>query len=111
MSAAALLDEHVRRFNNGVLTGDFGEMLELFTGDGVLAFDGVPVGPFEGRAAIAEAYRDQPPDDEIEVLDVDERPDGVVAGYAWRANPGKRAGELRLTVRGGLIERLVVTFG
>jgi hypothetical protein len=33
-----------------------------------------------------------------------------VAGYAWRRRPDKRAGELRLTVDGALITRLVVTF-
>jgi hypothetical protein len=111
MSTAALLAEHVRRLNDGVRTGDFGAMLEQFAPDAVLAFEGVPVGPFEGRVAIAEVYREQLPDDEITVLDVEERPDDVVAGYAWNSEPARRAGELRLTVRDALIERLVVTFG
>ena len=105
-----LLDDHVRRFNEGVRSGDFRPMLEQFTDDAELAFEGVPVGPFAGRDAIAAAYRDQPPDDTLAVLGVEETPDGVVAAYAWSREPGVRAGEMRLTVRGDRISRLVVTF-
>jgi steroid delta-isomerase len=105
-----LLDEHVKRFNAGVRSGDFAPMLENFADDATMTFEGVPVGPFVGRDAIADAYREQPPDDELDVLD--RRSDGtsVVAGYAWRRTPQTRAGELRLTVEGDRITRLVVTF-
>jgi hypothetical protein len=72
--------------------------------------EGVPVGPFVGKDAIAEAYRERPPDDELDVLDVRQDGDTVVAGYAWRREPDVRAGELRLTVGSGRIVRLVVTF-
>jgi steroid delta-isomerase len=105
-----LLDDHVERFNAAVRSGDFGPMLENFADDATMAFEGVPVGPFVGKEAIAEAYRVQPPDDELDVLDVREDGDTVVAGYAWRRTPDVRAGELRLTVDGGRITRLVVTF-
>src|SRR3954468_453927 len=47
--AAALLAAHVERFNAGVATGDWARMLEGFAADAVLAFEGVPVGPFHGR--------------------------------------------------------------
>ncbi len=41
-----------------------------------------------GRAAIAAAYRDQPPDDEIELLNVDQDGEGqVVASYAGPSVP------------------------
>ena len=106
----ALLEDHVERFNEGVRTGDFARMLENFADDATMAFEGVPVGPFVGRDAIAQAYRDQPPDDELDVLDSRRDGDTIVAGYAWRREPEKRAGELRLTVEGGRIARLVVTF-
>jgi RimJ/RimL family protein N-acetyltransferase len=106
----ALLEDHVERFNEGVRTGDFGRMLENFAADATMAFEGVPVGPFVGHDAIARAYRDQPPDDELDVLDTRHDGDTVVAGYAWRREPVKRAGELRLTVDGNRITRLVVTF-
>ena len=105
-----LLDEHVKRFNEGVRSGDFAPMLENFADDATMTFDGVPVGPFVGRVAIAAAYREQPPDDELDALDTRSDGDTVVAGYAWRREPDQRAGELRLTVDGALITRLVVTF-
>ena len=104
-----LLDEHVKRFNAAVRSSDFGPMLENFADDATMAFEGVPVGPFVGKDAIAEAYRERPPDDELDVLDVREDGDTVVAGYAWRREPDVRAGELRLTVGSGRIVRLVAT--
>jgi len=105
-----LLREHVERFNAGVRAGDFTPMLDGLSDDAELEFVGVPAGPFHGRAEIAEAYRVQPPDDEILIVDEHAEEDTVVAGYAWSANPDTRAGELRLTVRDGLIRRMVVTF-
>jgi steroid Delta-isomerase len=105
-----LLEDHVERFNEGVRAGDFTRMLENFADDATMAFEGVPVGPFTGRDGIAQAYREQPPDDELDVLDTRRDGDTIVAGYAWRRAPEQRAGELRLTVADGKITRLVVTF-
>jgi len=105
-----ILEDHVERFNEGVRTGDFTRMLENLAPDATMAFEGVPVGPFTGREEIAQAYRDQPPDDELDVLDSRRDGDTIVAGYAWRREPGKRAGELRLTVAGDRITSLVVAF-
>jgi steroid Delta-isomerase len=85
-------------------------MLEYFADDAELVFEGVPVGPFRGRAEIAAAYREQPPDDEVELLGIREEDDDAVASYGWSREPGVRAGELRLTRRDGLIARLVVSF-
>lgn len=107
----SLLDDHVRRFNEGVRTRDFGPMAAGFTEDAEMHFEGVPVGPFVGRDAIAAAYRDQPPDDEIEILGHTERNGIVVARYAWLRDHGKQAGEMRLTRQDGRIKKLVVTFG
>lgn len=106
-----LLDDHVRRFNEGVRSGDFESMIGGFTEDAELVFEGVPVGPFVGRNAIEEAYRTQPPDDEVEILQAEEGDDGIVrARYAWKRESGTAAGEMRLTRDGERISRLLVTF-
>jgi steroid Delta-isomerase len=97
-----MLRDHVERFNRGVRTGDWAPMLAQFADDAELVFEGVPVGPFRGKEAIAAAYRERPPDDEIELL-----ADG---GYAWKRDAGRRAGELCLETADGKIVRLVVTF-
>src|SRR5262249_18868295 len=112
MTAGELLAEQVARFNEGVRSGNFERMLELFADDTVLEFRGVPVGPFHGIDAIRAAYRDQPPDDEISVQEAEARQDGdtVVAPYGWRRDHGRRAGEMWLTGREARIARLVVTF-
>jgi steroid Delta-isomerase len=65
----SLLEREVQAFNAGVRSGDWSALVELFADDAELEFVGIPVGPFRGREAIGEAYRAQPPDDEIVLLD------------------------------------------
>jgi steroid delta-isomerase len=102
----------VERFNEGVRSGDFGPMLEQFAEGAELAFEGVPLGPFRGKPAIVQAYVDRPPDDEIVILRTRESgEDLVVADYAWKTEPGARAGTLILRLRDAEIDRLLVTFG
>ena len=111
MTGPELLEEHVRRFNAGVRTGDFAPMLALFADDAVLEFRGVPVGPFHGRDAIAAAYAAKPPDDQIEVLEIEKDDAEIRAGYAWLRDEGRPAGAMFLACDGERIARLVVTFG
>jgi hypothetical protein len=107
----ALLRDHVERFNAGVLSGKWAPMLENFAADAEMQFRGIPVGPFVGSDAIAAAYREQPPDDEMRVLEERERNGRVEARYAWLAEPDVAAGEMYLTAGDdGLIRELVVTF-
>jgi steroid Delta-isomerase len=94
---------YVERFNEGVRTGDWSAMLELLDADAELELVGIPVGPFRGRDAIAEAYRVQPPDDELVLLDGER--------YAWAREPTRPAGELRLDERDGKIMRIRVLYG
>jgi SnoaL-like domain len=105
-----LLNQHVDRFNQAVRTGEWEQMTEHFTEDAELRFEGAPVGPFKGRETITEAYQAQPPDDEVVIVDTAQVGDETIAGYAWTADPERRAGEMRLTARDGRIARLVVTF-
>jgi RimJ/RimL family protein N-acetyltransferase len=105
-----LLHDHVARFNEGLRTGDFDPMIAGFADDAEMAFEGVPVGPFRGRREIAAAYRERPPDDQLQVLETDEQGDTVVARYAWAKEPHVVAGRMLLTPAGEKIARLVVTF-
>jgi steroid delta-isomerase len=104
-----LLADHVRRFNHGVRTADWRPMLQNFSPDGMIVFDGVRVGPFRGHESIEKRYREQPPDDTVTVLEVLEAtPERIVAAFAWDNQPGARAGELRLALDGGQILRLTI---
>jgi drug/metabolite transporter (DMT)-like permease len=105
-----LLRDHVTRFNAGVRTGDWEPMVAGFSDDAEMEFRGAPVGPFVGRDAIATAYRDQPPDDELRVLEQRRSNGRIEARYAWLAEPEVAAGELFLTPDDGVIRKLVVTF-
>jgi len=109
---SSLLRAYVERLNQGVRGGDFGPMAELLAADAELAFDGILVGPFHGRAAILEAYRTSPPDDTFQLLDLrDEQPGVVEAVYAWSRRPDVAGGSLRATVHDGLIATLLVRYG
>lgn len=105
-----MLAEHVERFNEAVRSGDYGPMLAAFAPDAEMRFEGVAVGPFAGREAIAAAYARQPPGDEVMLLTEPrvER-DTEESDYAWKSE-GTRAGRMILTALGGKIARLVVTF-
>jgi hypothetical protein len=103
----SLLTDYVERFNAAVRSGDWEPMLELLAPDAELEFVGIPVGPFAGRDAIGEAYRMQPPDDELVLL---ERRGGLSAVYAWAKEPTRPAGELHLEQRGGAITRIRVLY-
>jgi steroid Delta-isomerase len=103
----SLLSDYVERFNAGVRTGEWEPMLELVAPDAELEFVGIPVGPFVGRDAIGEAYRVQPPDDELVLL---ERRGDESAVYSWAEEPGRPAGELHLEERDGAIVRIRVLY-
>jgi hypothetical protein len=105
-----LLDLHVAAFNQGVETGEWDLMVEGFTPDGELVFVGAPAGPYKGRYVIAEAYRENPPDDGILVLEASVVGGEVVAAYSWLKDEGRKAGLLVLTPYKAKLRRLVVTF-
>jgi steroid Delta-isomerase len=103
-------EAHVAAFDAAVASGDWGAFAARFADDAVLAFVGPPVGPFEGREAIAAAYAAQPPDDTISIAGpVTTEGDETVVPYRWDATGA--TGTMRLTpAPDGLLRRLVVTF-
>jgi hypothetical protein len=103
----SLLEDYVERFNAGVRSGEWAPMVELLAPGAELEFSGIPIGPFVGRDLIGEAYRDQPPDDEIVLLD---RLGELSAVYAWAKEPARPAGELHLDERVGAITRIRVLY-
>ena len=107
-----IFNRHVRLFNEGVRSHNFGPMTSHFVENAELYFEGIPVGPFKGRKAIERAYSTQPPDDEIVVLSVKEEPNKnvIIGEYAWSKNPKLRAGEMIISTRGEGIERLMVRY-
>lgn len=109
MDAAHLLQAYVISHNDGVRTGDYAAMLALFAPDAEMRFVDIPVGPFAGRDAIAAAFRERPPDDQLEMLSVIADGARATAVYGWKAATGVRAGTLILTAAGGLIRRLTIS--
>jgi steroid delta-isomerase len=113
MTGEELLRHHVANFNAGVHSGDWSPMVESFTPDATMEFVGIPIGPFQGRDAIAAAYVERPPDDELVLLAVESEDDAevVLGRYAWASDPAMDAGGLELERDGDLIRRLVVHYG
>jgi len=110
MEARQLALAYVTCHNQGVGSGDFGPLLALFRDTAELRFEAVDYGPFWGREAIREAFRDNPPSDELEVLDIAEDEHGATLTYAWRRQPAAAAGTLRVEADRKLIQRLTVGF-
>jgi steroid Delta-isomerase len=82
----ALLERHVELFNEAVRTGDYAPYLQTFADDAVMSFDDLPIGPFRGKAEIIDAYANQPPDDTMALIDMQEvGDDGVEAAFEWDA--------------------------
>jgi len=106
---APLFAAHIARFNAGVQSGDFRDMISHFTDDATATFVSLPFGPFRGRAEIEQAYRDHPPDDTIDVLSTTE-PDErtIVARFAWHRT--RQTGTIRLGHRGEDLTELTVEF-
>jgi steroid Delta-isomerase len=99
--------EHVERFNTGQRSGDWAPFVASFTEDAVMSFAGVPVGPYEGREAIAEAYERQPPTDTMSAISVASDGDTDVVRFAWDAGG---TGTLTLRWHDGRIAALHVAF-
>jgi hypothetical protein len=82
----AQLEHHVELFNEAVRTGDYGPFLDTFADDAVMRLDGVPMGPVEGKAGIAEAYATRPPTDTMALIDMEELGTTAVrALFEWDA--------------------------
>jgi len=109
MPPSELVRLYVERHNEGVRTRDWAPLLELFHADAELSFEGIPLGPFRGSISIGAAFRDHPPDGVLLVLDVSPEDSPALATYAWKKQPGVKAGTVRFLVDAGRIRRLVVT--
>jgi hypothetical protein len=105
---AGRVEEHITAFNAAVTSGDWTEFAQRFSTSARMAFSGVPAGPYEGRDAIAEAYRTNPPDDTMALLDIRSTDWTDTARFQWSRGG---TGTLWLAwTAGGLVNRLVVDF-
>ena len=102
---------YVRDFNTAVECGDWGRLVEYFADDAVMTFQGPSIGPVTGKPAIQLAYRQNPPDDTIELSGPTfEDGDTLVAPYRWAAT-GESGTMWFKTNTAGLITSLTVSVG
>ena len=104
MSPAELLRAYVERHNEGVRAGEFARLAGLLADYASMRFHGTNAGPFVGAGAIVAGFLAHPPDDELVIL----AQTGVEAVYAWRREPERVAGRLRITVARGRIAAIDV---
>lgn len=105
-----VLARHVAAVNASVTGWGIYKLTADLAPDCIMQFEGIPVGPFKGREAIADAYRANPPDDTIVVLDATFKPGRVEATYAWSQKPEQPAGRLLLDLDGELITNWTVDY-
>ncbi|GAA4607187.1 hypothetical protein BJY16_006200 [Actinoplanes octamycinicus] len=99
---------HVERFNAAVTSGDWGPFVAGLHPDAVMSFVGPPVGPWQGREAIAAAYAADPPDDTIQITGIRSGSDRDLVDFTWSRGGG---GTLTLSYRDGQVAELIVRFG
>ena len=105
MTGRELAERHVSRFNDAVRTGDWGLFLSGFADDAELSF---PHATFHGLDEIRRAYEEQPPDDVIQPLGIQENDERtMVVAFAWLRGG---TGRMELTHERGLVTRLAVLF-
>ena len=104
----AMLERHVGKYNEAVRTSEFGPFLEMYADNAVMSFDDLPVGPYYGRSAIEAAYRTQPPNDTMLLIDMHEIGDDAVnASFEWDEGG---TGEMFLRwANGHVVEHRIVT--
>jgi steroid Delta-isomerase len=74
---------HVDRFNAAVSSRSWDVYVAGLADSVQLEFVGVPVGPYDGRAAVAEAYSSNPPDDTISIVDVSAEGSTDIVRFSW----------------------------
>jgi hypothetical protein len=110
MNEQRILDSHIAAVNAVAAGGDAEQLAAGLTPDCTMTFEGIPVGPFEGREAVVAAYRANPPDDQVVVLDSKLGEGRIEATYAWSADPGRPAGRVLLELEGDLVKGWTVDY-
>lgn len=106
-----MLERCVAAYNVGVRTGDFTAFLALLTDDAQFDFEGVPErGPLVGKAAIAQHFADDPPDDPVRTVRWRSEGAQIIAEFRWLDIP-ESGGCLVLRPSGERVERLTFILG
>jgi hypothetical protein len=101
--------EHCERFNEAQRGGDWAPFVATFAEDARMAFTNVPVGPYEGRAAIGAAYAERPPDDTMSIVAVEPvSVDTARVRFRWDAGG---LGTMLVRFRDGEVADMEITFG
>jgi hypothetical protein len=109
--AGTFLNQCVAEYNTGVRKRDFSGLLALLTDDAVLDFEGTSQrGPFIGKAAIAQHFADDPPEDPITLKRWKAQTAEIVAEFAWTDIP-EGGGCLILQRRAGRLSRITLALG
>jgi hypothetical protein len=108
MDLTEAVREHERLFNDAVRAEDFTEFMKTIHPDAVMSFDGVPVGPYRGREAIAEAYATRPPSDTMSIWSIEEvDPDTADVRFDWDAGG---SGAMRVKWQDDLVVGMTISF-
>lgn len=110
MTDQEILRAYIEFHNEGVESGDFSRMLELFASDAELRFVAISFGPFQGRDAIAQAFAEHPPADKLRASEPIPISAGTTTIYEWESSPGVKVGTISAIIENGKIARMVIYF-
>jgi ketosteroid isomerase-like protein len=109
LTESELLKAYVSRHNFGVTNNDFSGMLELFSDDAILIFQGTVQMTLKGKEAIARAFTTMRPTSQIYALEIIKQSHGAEAAYSFADNSDQKAGIIGVTSQRGFITSMTIT--
>ncbi len=103
-----LLEAYVKHHNDGVVSGKFTPLFQLFEPKTEMIFVGSGFGPFRTKQEIINAFAVNPPDRQLEILATNHDDTNAEATYSWSGGDGKVAGVFGLETSDGSIVKVVV---
>ena len=109
LSEIEIVQNYVALHNLGVRTGDYSQLMSLFTPDAEMVFEFGNLGTVRGTREISRAFRDHPPTDELVIGKQLSSGEVILFEYAWHSAPTVRAGILAFARSVDKIARLVIS--
>ncbi|HVZ40831.1 MAG TPA: hypothetical protein VHI13_16245 [Candidatus Kapabacteria bacterium] len=108
MTPNELLSRYIECHNEGVETSNFSPLVELFSHDAEIKFIIMQPRLYRGRDAIAAAFAEHPPTDQLRAHHITPVATGATTLYEWSQQPGVQAGSIHARIECDLIQRMVI---
>ena len=107
-NALEIVNRYFVEHNDGVKSGDFKNLVELFAHDCEMSFAFGSLGTLKSQDAIISAFKNAPPSDELVARSIEQSESAIVANYGWKSRKDSKGGSLTFEFEGARIKRLII---